>query len=541
MGGESATESWLGNLWRGSRYRAAQEHEKAMIGILSSEVVSIMSKVVKIWHCLSDVEILRLREEMARSVGIRKLVSEDDGHLMNLVEDEIINDFVYVARAVVRLARRCVDPVYHQIGSFFDDPISNYSKWFGWEYKSKKMDRRVKKMERFITVMPQLTQGQEVLAELQQSVRRMKANPESDHAKLFEFQQKAMWQIQVVRNLRELSPCNRTYDYTVRLLSRSLFTILEKMIHAFGRGQGKFELQEIRPTCFSRSHSLSALMQSSVHPSSSSLDLFYLSLCSDKEKHVPMKQSHSIGPFKGCMNVETNSPPVDGYCRTAMVESTRATSVSGNDVRIIDYKNVKTLFVSNRIYSKLASFYAKHRCLITPPQTLGHAALAGHYANVIVLIEKLASSPHSISLDMRDNLYQMLPGSVRTALRARLRSHAESLASMLHDGAIVEKWRTTVVQILEWLAPLAHNTVQWQSQQSFEKKNRDSGANVLLVQTLYFADQPKTEGAIVELLVGLNHVCRIGRAKVRDQRLFSGDRERPLDLQDVSLYTRVKC
>ncbi|KAI6674181.1 hypothetical protein NL676_002087 [Syzygium grande] len=535
MGSESVTESWLGTFWRGSRYKA-QEHEKAMIGILSFEVTSLMSKVVKLWHCLSNVEILRLREDMARSVGIRKLVSEDDSYVMNLVLEEIIDNFVYVARAVVRLARRCTDPVYHQIGSFFDDPINNYIKWFGWEYKWKKMDRRVKKMERFIAVTLQLTQEQEVLAELQQTVRRMKANPMSDRIKLFEIQQKAMWQIQVVRNLHELSPYKRTYDYTVRLLSRSLFTILDKMIHTFGGDQDKLELEEIHPTCFSKSHSLSALMQSSVHPSAYSLDLFYLSLRPDKdrankkehqihqqsslrEKHVPMKQSNYTGPFKGCINVETDSPLMDSYCRTEMVESTRATSVSGNDVRMMDYKDVKTLIVSNRIYSKLASFYAKCGCLISPPHTLGHAALAVHYANVIVLIEKLMSSPHLISLDMRDDLYHMLPASIRTALRARLRLH-KSLVLMVHDGAIVEKWRTTVEQMLGWLAPLAHITIKWQSDWSFEKQNCDSGANVLLVQTLYFADQPKTEDAIVELLVGLNHICRIGRVKVRAERFF---------------------
>lgn len=538
MGGERVTESWLGNFWRGSRYKA-QEHEKATIGILSFEVVSLMSKVVKLWHCLSDVEILRLREEMARSVGIRKLVSEDDRYIMSLVLDEIIENFVYVARAVVRLARRCADPVYHQIRSFFDDPMNNYIKWFGWEYKWKKMDRRVKKMERFIAVTLQLTQEQEVLAELQRTVRRMKANPMSHHVKLYEFQQKAMWQIQVVRNLRELSPCNRTYDYTVRLLARSLFTILEKMIHAFGGDQDKFELEEIHPTCFSKGHSLSALMQSSVHPSAYSLDPFYLSLRPDKdiankkahqihhqqssslrERPGPMKQSHYIGPFKGCINVETDSPLIDSYCRTEMVESTRATSVFGNDVRTMDYKDMKRLLVSNRIYSKLASFYAKCGCLITPPHTLGHAALAVHYANVIVLIEELASSPHSITLDMREDLYHMLPASIRTALRARLRLHAMSLALMVHDGAIVEKWRMTVAQMLEWLAPLAHNTIKWQSERSFEKQNRNSGANVLLVQTLYVADQLKTEEAIVELLVGLNHICRIGRVKARAERFF---------------------
>ncbi|KAK3406215.1 hypothetical protein EUGRSUZ_K02377 [Eucalyptus grandis] len=567
MGGERVTESWLGNFWRGSRCKA-QEHEKATIGILSFEVVSLVSKVVKLWHCLSDVEILRLREEMARSVGIRKLASENDSYIMSLVLDEIIDNFVYVARAVVRLVRRCADPVYHRIRSFFDDPINNYIKWFGWEYKWKKNGQKSEENGKIIAVTLQLTQEQEALAELQQTVRRMKANPMSHHVKLFEFQQKAMWQIQVVRNLRELSPCNRTYDYTVRLLARSLFTILEKMIHAFGGDQDKFELEEIHPTCFSKGHSLSALIQSSVHPSAYSLDPFYLSLRPDKdrankkehqirhqqsslrEKHGPMKQSHYIGPFKGCINVETDSPLIDSYCRTERVESTRATSVLRKDVRIMDYKDMKRLLVSNRIYFKLASFYAKCGCLIAPPHTLGHAALAVHCANVIILIEKLASSPHSITLDMREDLYHMLPASIRTALRAVLRLHAKSLALMVHNSAIVEKWRTTVVfttepcksgvqfifffclyycsiarpittmQMLEWLAPLAHNTIKWQSERSFEKQNHDSGANVLLIQTLYFADQPKTKEAIVELLVGLNHICRIGRLKVRAERFF---------------------
>jgi hypothetical protein len=42
-------------------------------------------------------------------------------------------------------------------------------------------------------------------------------------------------------------------------------------------------------------------------------------------------------------------------------------------------------------------------------------------------------------------------------------------------------------------------------------------ANVLLVQTLYFANQAKAEAAIVELLVGLHYVCRIDKKQVLDR------------------------
>jgi hypothetical protein len=64
--------------------------------------------------------------------------------------------------------------------------------------------------------------------------------------------------------------------------------------------------------------------------------------------------------------------------------------------------------------------------------------------------------------------------------------------------------------ILGWLASVAHNTVRWRSERSFEQRNVGSGTSVLLMQTLHFADQEKTEAAITELLVGLNYLWRYG-------------------------------
>ncbi|POO01875.1 hypothetical protein TorRG33x02_026520, partial [Trema orientale] len=52
------------------------------------------------------------------------------------------------------------------------------------------MEKKVKKMERFIAVTMQLSQEQEVLAELEQILRRMLKNSQLDWVKLLEFQQK---------------------------------------------------------------------------------------------------------------------------------------------------------------------------------------------------------------------------------------------------------------------------------------------------------------------------------------------------------------
>jgi hypothetical protein len=75
---------------------------------------------------------------------------------------------------------------------------------------------------------------------------------------------------------------------------------------------------------------------------------------------------------------------------------------------------------------------------------------------------------------------------------------------------LAAEWSDTVRRILAWLAPLAHNMVRWQAERNFEQRNVASGddATVLLLQTLHFADQRKTEAAVTELLVGLNYMWR---------------------------------
>ncbi|KAK8301516.1 hypothetical protein V6Z12_D04G027000 [Gossypium hirsutum] len=129
--------------------------------------------------------------------------------------------------------------------------------------------------------------------------------------------------------------------------------------------------------------------------------------------------------------------------------------------------------VGNAVQTISPVFRSQCRLLDAPPETLAASALALHYANVIIVIEKLAASPHLIEL--------------------------------------AEDWTEAMAAILEWLAPLAHNMIRWQSERSFEQQSFVSGTNALLVQTLYFANREKTEAAIIEILVGLNYVWRLGR------------------------------
>ncbi|TYI63975.1 hypothetical protein E1A91_D09G053800v1 [Gossypium mustelinum] len=156
------------------------------------------------------------------------------------------------------------------------------------------------------------------------------------------------------------------------------------------------------------------------------------------------------------------------------------------------------------------SFFESNSKLLKPPSsTLGAAALALHYANLIIFMEKMIKSPQLVGVDARDDLYSMLPSSIRSCLRGRLKGIGLSSAS---DPVLAGEWRTAVRSILGWLSPLAHNMIKWQSERSFEHQNLFPKTNVILLfRTLFFANKEKTEAAITELLVGLNYIWRFER------------------------------
>ncbi|KAL6509468.1 hypothetical protein OROGR_022778 [Orobanche gracilis] len=139
--------------------------------------------------------------------------------------------------------------------------------------------------------------------------------------------------------------------------------------------------------------------------------------------------------------------------------------------------------------------------------TLGAAALSLHYSNLIIVMEKMINSPQLVGVDARDDLYSMLSSSIRLALRARLKGVGFSAS----DPVLAADWRDALQKIVGWLLPLAHNMIKWHNERSFEQQNLVPKTNVLLFQTLYFANREKTEAAITELLVGLNYIWRFER------------------------------
>ncbi|KAG0525035.1 hypothetical protein BDA96_06G020800 [Sorghum bicolor] len=162
---------------------------------------------------------------------------------------------------------------------------------------------------------------------------------------------------------------------------------------------------------------------------------------------------------------------------------------------------------SGRICRKAPPFGPKSTVTsLAPPSTVGGSALALHYANIVIIIEKLLRYPHLVGEEARDDLYQMLPSTLKVALRKNLKTYVKSMA--IYDAFLAHDWRETLEKTLAWFAPKAHNMIRWQAERNFEQQQIVFNGNVLLLQTLYFADREKTEAVICELLVGLNYICR---------------------------------
>ncbi|XP_039798366.1 uncharacterized protein LOC120663567 [Panicum virgatum] len=509
----------------------------AKLGVLAFEVAALMSRAAGLWRALGDAQLARLRAEAIRLEGVRRLVADDDAALLALALAEVAAACRDLSRAVARLSPRCADPLLRRFDALFAALVKGGADPHGLRYASeKKMDRKARKMQRLVAATAHLCHELDVLDELDQALRR-DAHARQRAATGGDSARRVARQRQEVERLRAASLWNRTFDYAVRLLARSLFTIVTRVVEVF-------DLQ-LEPTSISISSSMdddskvSRLSWSSSFVSTSTHSMVYPSdvVAADAPRRMLrarsgkaavgdarrflMSRSKSLKQLRwpaagrhlmGCVVMgESNSPVGGGWINgdTELPLSFSYISAASND----DYSSVhfQPQSQADRANAKpsTAVFESSGNVLTTAPETsLGGAALALHYANLIMLIEKLAISPVHISSDERDDLYGMLTGSIRASLRARLKPFAKSPPC---DPILAAEWSDTVQRILGWLAPLAHNMIRWQAERNFEQRNVASSASVLLLQTLHFADRSKTEAAVTELLVGLNYLWRSGR------------------------------
>lgn len=509
-----------------------KQEVKETIGILCFEVANLMSKTVFLHKSLADKEISKLKSELLNCQGIKTLVSCDEDYIIELALCEKMDELNRVAGVVARLGKKCTLPALQGFEHVYGDIVSGVIEVKDLGFLVKDMEAMVRKMERFVNLTGALHGEIAVLRELELTTKKFQQSHLEETRKAFE--QKLMWQEQDVKHLKDVSLWNQSYDKVVELLARTVCTLYVRICNVFGSKSGK------------RSGSLDHLkVDSGVKLENSVLIRKGLRKKNggDKsgltEKHRMKKRKSNVRPkveeqqfraedldilcgigpgrlFKECLSLSSSGTKVDddsecngvegrskplGCCSIVSGEKRNNLEHSGG-VASSQTSSSISFSVANCSRSGLKSSFMAY----ATPSTIGGSGLALRYANVVIIIEKLLMYPHLVGEEARDDLYFLLPTNLRISLKTSLKSFKEDIA--IYDGSLAHDWKGRLDQILQWLAPLAHNMIRWLNERNIEQQQIVKRTNVLLLQTLYFADRVKTEEVLCEVLTGLNYICR---------------------------------
>ncbi|GER54806.1 hypothetical protein STAS_32418 [Striga asiatica] len=472
-------------------------HEKQTLGILSFEVAKVMSKIMNLHKSLSDIEIFKLKNDILKSDGVKALVSGDEKQLLELALFEKLNDLNRIASVVSRLGKKCSIPALQGFEHVYGDIISGNIDVKELGILVKDMEGMVRKMDKYVTHTAGLYRELEVLNELEQAAKKFPHNQHEETRKA--LQQKLVWQKNDVNHLKDVSLWNLTFDKVVGLLARTVCTVYARINTVFGDGHS-----------LDRS-SRQKLRQLDVAGKSS--NSYYYSGSIGNKMGVERKP----GSFRPKFGLQKSGSSLFGpedfnfacglgpghlfmECLSLSSSASKVNDDDNDDGQTSVAYSLKSSFVRN------GEKHGRNNLPKTGAHTVGGSALALHYANIIIIIEKLLKYPHLVGDEARDDLYQMLPTSLRKTLKTKLKSYVKDLA--IFDAHLAHDWKERLDGLLGWLGPLAHNMIKWQTERNFEQQQIVARANVLLIQTLYFADREKTEGTICEILVGLNYICR---------------------------------
>ncbi|KAF5765768.1 hypothetical protein HanRHA438_Chr15g0719721 [Helianthus annuus] len=452
-------ETWLFKVKKtiSQRLDSSRVVKRSKVGVLAFEVAGIMPKITHMWRFFSDENIDCVREQWTCLEGVRKIVSNKEQILLGLACAEMVENVKGVAMVVSRMSERCEDSSLRCFEHVFDVFANTGHDPYGWVLSMKDMEVKVKKMERYVATTATLYKAMDELTVVENSLKKcLHSNSRKDHQ-------------EVVNNTKQ----------------QKILDLQQKLV--WQRQEVKYVKEK---SLWNASFdSITLLLATSLFTILSRIKVVF-----------------------GIAHGYPNALPRSLSASATVYPSDQASK----DWNLVSGPLIKSAKHQENIEISHGFFETNSKILTPASNTLGYAALSLHYANLIIVMEKMIRSPQLVGLDARDDLYSMLPNSIRSSLRSRLKGIGFSAS----DPVLAGEWREALGKILGWLSPLGHNMIKWQNERSFEHQDLMPKTNVLLLQTLFFANQEKTEAAITELLVGLNYIWRFER-EMNGKALFN--------------------
>ncbi|KAK1320453.1 hypothetical protein QJS10_CPA03g01692 [Acorus calamus] len=441
-----APKSWLTDLFR------SNGGDHSVLGILSFEAARSMSRLVSLHRSLSDSDFSALRDRTVHSAGVAFLNSSDPSHLLTLACAENLSALDSAADVVSRLSHRCRSRDLRGFSAVYSDLKTGAVDLGRVAFLPRVLDRKVRRMEELASMTSALYGRMEDLAEMEAAERR-----------------NGQWK-SFSGPIKAAAPQSPPESEDFRRKIEKQRQIVRKLKEAslWGKTVDK------------------------------AVKLMACAICSIFARICVL-----FGPYDPDLPLTLTDRT--GNIRLFRIHHHQLIYASGPLERPAAAAN---LIIRNS-GPILRTAPKKSQPILTPAaSTVGGAALAVRYAEVIVAAESLL---HCGAADdeAREELYAMLPAGLRGAVKGKLRRcWREGESGPSDDESMAEGWREAVGRLMEWLGPVAHDTLAWQAERSLERQNREETGRrrVMMMQTLYFSDREKVEAAIAEVLVGLSCV-----------------------------------
>ncbi|KAI4356502.1 hypothetical protein L6164_000524 [Bauhinia variegata] len=487
------------------------KHPPATLGILAFDAAKTMRSLASLYKSLTDEELTKLCRETIKSKGVVYLNSDDHVFLLNLACAERLEQLDLAAAMVSHLGRKCSDFSLNHFDLVYADLKQGIIDIRKLEFRTRRIQKIIERMERWVSSTSNLHTAMEALDQTEASlkkVQRWKTTGQHGHnnggaANIDYLNERHAFIKKQVQHCKEASLWNRTFDKSVGYMARIVCVIYARICSVFGPFvTGVTSLRKNKKNDKIRSGSNRPDFEATCFP-------YRTNLLSIEEKSQNLNRVSKSGPIP-----KTSKSGVIRFSDNLLSISEGGSVGSGSPEPLGFHADGEEITSNNNRVFRMA-----------PPSTVGGSGLSLRYANVVISAERCLHTPATVGEEARDSLYEMLPMRLRGKVRAKLRRHWLSGKKEMEeeeDGySLAEGWRAAVEELMEWLSPVAHDTVRWQQERNLEKLKFDTNPTVLLLETFHYSDLEKAETAIVEVLVGLSCIYRYEKRRT----YIGGERE----------------
>ncbi|KAI4354548.1 hypothetical protein L6164_003400 [Bauhinia variegata] len=479
------------------------------LSILAFDAAKTMRCLVSLYKSLTDEELIKLRKETTKSKGVTYLNSEDHVFLLNLACAERLEQLNLAAAMVSRLSHKCSELSLNHFDLVYEDLKHGIIDIWKLKFGTRNIQKIVRRMEKLVSATSNLYAAMEALDQTEASMKKVQRwkimghghNNKNNGARtnIHDLNEKFTFQKKQVQHYKEVSLWNQTFDKAVSYMARIVCIIYARICSVFGpfiMGVANWRRNEKKiKTCsgfngFEFEDSCCLLEHRELYRTN------FLNIDHEREKTQNLNRVSKSSPIpktnkSGVIQFHSSPLSVSDYCSVG--------SGSPESLGFDAPGDEEVTANNNRVYSMAST------------STVGGSGLSLRYADVIILAEQCLHAPATIGEDARESLYEMLPARLKKKVNAKLRRHwlsGKEEATEENGHSLAEGWRVAVEELMEWLSPVAHDTVRWQQERNLEKHKFDTTPLVLLLQTLHYSDLEKAETAIVEVLVGLSCIYR---------------------------------